>query len=182
MKSSQSDQYQKANSPEEMLDLVDKNDQILGVINREIANKDPKYTHREVAVILVDENNKLLIQKRSEYKSVHPSMWSLTAGHISAGEDPEETAYAELEEELGLTGIDLKFLVKRYNEYSHESHFMYYFIGNYSGEKINFEEAELSEVKFVSESDLEEMIKNSESINLKHLPVLKKVWDKDYKI
>jgi isopentenyldiphosphate isomerase len=182
MNSLQSDQYKKANSPDELLDLVDKNDQVIGVINREVANKDPKYTHREVAIILVDSKNNLLIQKRSEYKSVHPSMWSLTAGHISAGEDPEKTAYIELEEELGLTGIKLKFLVKKYNEYSNESHFKYYFIGEYRGEKINFEEAELSEVKFVSELDLEIMIKNKDSINLKHLPILKKIWNKTYKV
>lgn len=182
MSTSQTDQYKKANSPDEMLDLVDKNDKVIGVINRKIANKDPKYTHREIAVILVDENNRLLIQKRSQYKNVHPNMWSLTAGHISAGDNPEKTAYLELQEELGLKGINLKFIVKNYHEYSHESHFVYYYIGSYSGEKINFEEAELSEIKFVSKIEYEEMVKNGENINLKHLPVLEKVWNKTYKI
>jgi len=172
----------KANSPKEILDLVDKNDVVLGTINREIANKDPNLTHREIAIVLVDKNNKLLIQKRSAYKTVHPNIWSLTAGHVSAGEDPEKTAYIELEEELGLKGIDLKFIVKRYNQYSHESHFMYYFLGKYSGQKIHFEEAELSEIKFISKNDLNEMIEKGESINLKHLPVFEKVWNKSYKI
>lgn len=176
------DHFFKANSPEELLDLVDENDTIIGTINREIANKDPKLTHREISVLLFDINKKTVIQKRSKYKSVHPNMWSLLAGHIPAGADPEETAYSELKEEFGLTGITLNFLTKKLVVYPHESHFMYYFYGKYSGEKIDFDESEVSEVKVVSETELAEMINSGESVNTKYLPILEKIWDGEYKV
>ena len=41
----------KANFPDEILDLVDKNDKIIGEIVRAEANSDPKLFHREVGVL-----------------------------------------------------------------------------------------------------------------------------------
>lgn len=172
----------KANSPAELLDLVDENDTVIGTVNREIANKDQKLTHREVSVLLFDTDKNTIIQKRSKYKSVHPNMWSILAGHIPAGADPEEIAYIELEEEFGLTGITLFFLTKKFVKYPHESHFMYYFYGKYSGEKINFDESEVAQVKVVSKSQLNDMIRSGESFNIKYLPILEKIWSGEYKI
>ncbi len=174
--------FQKANSPQEMLDLVDENDVVIGVINREIANKDPKLIHREISVLLFDKNKNVVIQKRSKYKSVHPNMWSLLAGHIPAGADPEKTAYIELAEEFDLKDIQLHFLTKKFVEYSNESHFMYYFVGEYSGEKITFEESEVSEVRVVSQVALEKMIADGESFNTKYLPILENIWSGTYKV
>ena len=148
----------KANAPEEILDLVDENDTVIGTVKREIANTDPKLTHREVAVLLFDDNKNVVIQKRSKYKSVHPNMWSILAGHVPAGADPEKTAYIELKEEFGLTGIPLTFLTKKFVEYPHESHFMYYYYGKYSGEAIDFDESEVSQVQVISELELSALI------------------------
>lgn len=172
--------YDKANSPEEILDLVDENDVVVGTVERPKANTDPQYTHREISVLLFDDDMRVVIQKRSQYKSVHPNMWSMVAGHIPAGGDPEQTAYIELEEEFGLTGIPLRYLTKKYLEYPHESHFMYYYVGKYTGQKIIFEEAEVSEVKVVSQDELTELIKSGESFNTKYLPILEDIWAGKY--
>lgn len=172
--------HQKANSPEEILDLVDENDVVIGTVPRPLANTDPKYTHREISALLFDENMRVVIQKRSQYKSVHPNMWSMVAGHIPAGGDPEQTAYSELEEEFGLTGITLRYLTKKYLVYPHESHFMYYFVGKYSGQKITFEEAEVSEIEVVSQKKLSELIDSGESFNIKYLPILEDIWAGKY--
>ena len=58
-------QTEKANKPEEVLDLVNANDEVVGTVIREEANTNPKMTHREVAVILVDDQNRILLQKKS---------------------------------------------------------------------------------------------------------------------
>ena len=174
--------FLKANSPEEMLDLVDENDVVIGTVKREIANKDPQLIHREVAVLLFDADKNVVIQKRSKYKSIHPNMWSILAGHIPAGANPEETAYIELKEEFALTGIPLYFLAKEFVTYPHESHFMYYFYGTYSGEEIDFDESEVCEVKVVSELELSQMIESGEPFNIKHLPILQKIWSGEYKV
>lgn len=71
---------QKANSPDELLDQVNDQDEVIGIVARPIANSDPKYTHREISVLLFDDQMRVVIQKRSPYKTVHPNMWSLLAG------------------------------------------------------------------------------------------------------
>lgn len=171
---------EKANSPSEMLDLVDENDMVIGTVPRPEANCNPSLTHREVSVLLFDEQKRVVIQKRSTYKAVHPNMWSMVAGHISAGEDPEKTAYSELAEEFGITDIPLRFLTKKYVRYPHESHFMYYYMGTYSGQKIIFDESEVSAIKILSQEELRAFIASGESFNTKYLPLLEEIWSGIY--
>ena len=172
--------FQKANSPDEVLDLVDMTDTVVGTTPRPEANNDPALTHREISVLLFDSQKRVVIQKRSRYKEVHPNMWSLLAGHVPAGEDPEKVAYQELQEEYGIDNISLQYVTKQYIEYPHESHFMYYFVGAYSGEVIHFEASEISEVRVVSEDQLQKMIQNKESFNTKYLPILAEFWQGKY--
>lgn len=173
---------EKANSPWEILDLVDDHDVVIGTVARPEANAHPELIHREISVLLFDADMRLVIQKRSAYKSVHPNMWSLLAGHIPAGEDPEKIAYIELAEEFGINDISLRFLTKKYVRYAHESHFMYYYVGMYAGQEIVFDESEVSAVKIVSQKELKELIDSGESFNTKYLPLLEEIWSGAYVI
>ncbi|MCB9813447.1 MAG: NUDIX domain-containing protein [Pseudomonadales bacterium] len=170
---------QLANKPEEILDLVDENDEIIGEVVRKKANSSPNLIHREISVIIIDKNNKILLQKRSKYKTVNPNMWSLTAGHVLKGDDLLETAHRELEEELGFD-TSLIFINKKLQKYVWETHFMYYYLGIYDDEVINFESTEVSETKFFSQAELKEFIKNDGLVNLKHIKILDECWDEVY--
>lgn len=171
-----SDSQYIANKPDELLDWVDDQDQVIGQIVRKKANSDPQYTHREVGILVFDNLNRVLLQKRSQHKTVHPGMWSITAGHILSSDDPLETAHTELQEELGFD-VDLVFLEKELHSYDHETHFMYYYLAQYNGEEISLEAAEVEKVDFFSKAELDELIaKNEEPVNLKHLPIINKVF------
>lgn len=88
--------------PEEILDIVNEKDEVIGTEKKEIANKNPQLIHREVGVIIFDLDNKILLQKRSPKKSTNPGRWTVSsAGHVTSGETYEEAAYRELLEELG---------------------------------------------------------------------------------
>jgi 8-oxo-dGTP pyrophosphatase MutT (NUDIX family) len=63
---------------------------------------------RIAAVVLVDRRGWLLLQERDEQAPVDPDKWSMVGGGIEAGEDDTAGALRELEEETGLTGIDLE--------------------------------------------------------------------------
>lgn len=171
------EQLIKANNPEEMLDLVDLNDEVVGVVTRAIANKNPELIHREISVLLFDEQMRVVIQKRSKHKDVNPGLWSLVAGHVPTGAHPEAVAYVELEEEFGLTDIPLKFILKKLVEYPNETHFMYYFVGRYYGQKIDFNTDEVEAVQLVSESELEALQQSGEQFNNKYTPVLQGIWN-----
>jgi 8-oxo-dGTP pyrophosphatase MutT (NUDIX family) len=65
---------------------------------------------RIASVVLVDPRGWLLLQERDEHPRVDPEMWSPVGGGIDEGESDEEGALRELEEETGLSGIDLESL------------------------------------------------------------------------
>jgi 8-oxo-dGTP pyrophosphatase MutT (NUDIX family) len=65
---------------------------------------------RIAAVVLVDRRGWLLLQERDEQAPVDADTWSMVGGGISEGEEATAGALRELEEETGLTGIDLELL------------------------------------------------------------------------
>lgn len=96
----------------ELFDLVNENDEVIGVVKRRDANKNPKLYHRSAVVFVYNERNELFLQKRSSTKDVAPGTWTISAaGHLSRGQTYAEAAQRELLEELGVTG-KLKFIRK----------------------------------------------------------------------
>ncbi len=87
---------------EECFDVVDENDCAVGKLTRSEVHR-RGLRHRAVHVFLFRQDGCMLIHKRSETKEEFPSVWtSSCSGHVSAGEDYDETAPRELLEELGI--------------------------------------------------------------------------------
>src|SRR4051812_48984517 len=63
---------------------------------------------RIAAVVLVDPRGWLLLQERDEHAPVDAEKWSMVGGGIDEGETDTDGAVRELEEETGLTGIELE--------------------------------------------------------------------------
>ncbi len=170
-----SDLLEIANKPNELLDLVNKDDQVIGEVVRKEANSNPDLIHREVAVVIINNNNEVLLQKRSKYKKVNPLVWSMTAGHILKGADIKQTAHRELQEEIGFD-TSLIFLTKKLHRYDWETHFSYYFLGLYNNQEINCELAEVEEVKFVNRQELNKILKYEE-VNQHYLSIIQDLWE-----
>lgn len=116
------------NEPEELIDLVDERDRVIGTVRKGEANRDPALRHREVAV-LIHHGDRLLWQQRSWAKSVMPGTWDVAcAGHVRAGASPEQSAHRELVEELGFD-TDLVFVQRRLVQLANETHFAYVYWG-----------------------------------------------------
>lgn len=147
----------KINGFGEVLDLVDENDNIVGDVLRQDANSNPKLLHREVAILIYNEKNEILLQKRSMKKLVRPGCWtSAAAGHVEKGSDPLDVAHKELKEELGFD-TDLVFVDKMLHKYSHECHFTYWYIGKYTGKEMVIDKDEADVVKFYSPKELDSL-------------------------
>ena len=96
---------------EEIFDVVDELDQVIGQAPRSVVHA-RKMLHRAVHIFVFNSREELLIHLRSATKDESPNTWTSSAsGHLSAGEDYEETAHRELKEEIGLAG-ELEFLHK----------------------------------------------------------------------
>tara|TARA_Y100000310_G_scaffold342287_1_gene444866 strand:+ start:3104 stop:3610 length:507 start_codon:yes stop_codon:yes gene_type:complete len=81
---------------------VNEKDEILGEIPREKAHKEGQL-HRIAAVYLTNDKNEILVQERADWGLDHSA-----AGHVDPGESYLETAKRELQEEIGVSGVELK--------------------------------------------------------------------------
>jgi len=87
---------------EEIFDVVDDRDQIVGTTTRSDVHA-RKLRHRAVHVFLFNLNGELFVQKRAATKDSFPRCYDSSAsGHLNSGEDYDLCAKRELQEELGL--------------------------------------------------------------------------------
>lgn len=117
--------------------------------------------HRIVHVFVMNSKWELLLQQRSKNKWFLPLHWvSSAGGHVSAGETHLQWAKRELQEELWISPElrSLWSIVYRPEENPSFERFIEVFTCKYDGD-INFDTSEVEQVKFVSKSELDEILK-----------------------
>lgn len=92
---------------EEILDLVDENDQVIGQITREQANSlasnNAKGYVRASDMFLINDSGEFWVPKRTEHKRLFPNGLDFSVGgHVESGEDYLTTIIREAEEEINL--------------------------------------------------------------------------------
>jgi isopentenyldiphosphate isomerase len=140
---------------DELIDLVDDRDRVIGSVAKLRANADPALAHREVAV-LISRGRELLFQQRSFAKSVMPGVWDIScAGHLGAGEGPEHGARRELREELGLIA-ELSFAGRTLVRATNETYFAHvYCAAAPGGWRPTIDRAELRAVAWADRARLQ---------------------------
>jgi 8-oxo-dGTP pyrophosphatase MutT (NUDIX family) len=63
-----------------------------------------------VTVLLVNDEKKILILKRSNLVKTYKGLWGGVAGYVEKDEKPYETALKEIKEEVGLENKDVELL------------------------------------------------------------------------
>lgn len=96
----------------ELVDVVDENDQVVATVTRrEIRARD--LLHRCTYVFVRRTSGEVLVHRRTDTKDVHPGAYDLFAGGVcAAGESYDDCARREAAEELGVAGVDLRFLFR----------------------------------------------------------------------
>jgi isopentenyldiphosphate isomerase len=143
----------KTNSPDEILDLVDQNDRVIGEVVKLQADNNPFFTVRKVNVLIYDAENRLLLHQRAANKKVNPLYWSITAaGCVLHKKSPVEIAHCELRQEAGFDA-QLTFLEKVYIRYKYTSYFAYKYIGKYTGQIVAMDIEELADIRFIDKEE-----------------------------
>lgn len=89
---------------EEFIDIVDENGKPTGVsaLKSEIHTKG--HLHNTAHIWLYTSEGHILLQQRAASKAICPLLWDVSvAGHIDAGETPEQAGVRETKEEIGIT-------------------------------------------------------------------------------
>lgn len=137
---------------DELLDLVNDKDEVIGTVYKSEAHSNPDLIHREIALIIFNHKGETLLQQRSSKKKADPLKWVVAcSGHVGAGEAPDDAVKRELKEELGITEIDLEFFGKLFSreERHSESKFYWIYYGFYDNDTFTLDKEEVEDVKWV---------------------------------
>lgn len=131
-----------AQKGEEIFDVVDENDVVVRQETREKVHAEG-LIHRAVHVFVFNKRGDLYLQKRSHLKDKNAGLWdSSVSGHLDTGEDYAEAAVRELEEEIGVSGVEMeKVLSVKPTEQTGWEHVRLY-VAKHSG-AVNFPAAEV---------------------------------------
>lgn len=165
----------------EFFDILDKNGQKTGRIKERSLVHEDGDIHGTVHIWIRRKTEKgydLLLQKRSRQKDSYPGCYDISsAGHISAGDEPLESAIRELEEELGIKATEeqLKEIgihegVMHGNFYgrdfkNHEISTVYVYEEPVDITKLKLQKEEVEEVKWIDAEELIQKVKNNEIKN-----------------
>lgn len=95
---------------EEWVDLVDLENRIVGCTTRADVRKN-NLLHRGVGIMCRNSRGQVYVHKRTDTKDVFPGMYDMfVGGVVGHGESYEAAATREIEEELGVRGVTVRFL------------------------------------------------------------------------
>lgn len=91
----------------EYVDIVDKNDQVIGNISKEEAHQ-KGLLHRTVIAEVMDSKGNWLLVQQAGHKQDAGQFVSPVGGHVSKGETEEDALKREAFEEIGIKGFTYK--------------------------------------------------------------------------
>lgn len=112
-----------------------------------------------VMIAIQNSKGEFLMQKRTQNKG---GDWGITGGHPKYGETPLEGMITEVKEELGIDISDKKLIEFNSGCDGVDCYKMYYIQLDLDLSTLSIQEEELTEVRWFSISELEEMVKTKE--------------------
>ncbi len=155
----------------ELLDVLDENGNPTGKVENKDVIHDTGLWHKEVAVLIQNEKQEYLVQKRAATKKQGPNKWGLTAGHVDTGETYENAMVREIKEEIGIEvkPEELKslgiFKQKYESEKTTNNNYTkyYYYQTNRKIQEYTICEEELSELKYITSKELEDIVEKQDN-------------------
>ncbi|MBP7773866.1 NUDIX domain-containing protein [Candidatus Gracilibacteria bacterium] len=156
--------------PENII-IVDKNDNIVGHIDRDMRKEADIF--RVSALWIINSQGEILLAKRHMSKKSNPGLWGpAVAGTNAVGETYESNIYKEAEEEIGITNtLFLKNIkIERFD--TSAKHFLQWFTikMDMAISEFRLQENEVEEVRWWSKQDLEKELREKPELFLKSMP------------
>lgn len=104
----------------------------------------------EVVAALIVQSQKVLLGQRSARRAFWPGVWDLFGGHVEPGEQQHQALVRELQEELGITPTEWKYLETVSLEGSDPVTVHLYLVTAWSGTPANRQLEEHSDIGWFS--------------------------------
>lgn len=128
---------------------------------KELENMESEFK-QSVHTWIINSKQELLLQKRSANKKHNPNKWANTGGGIKHDETSIEAVVRECKEELGIDvdvkNLEYKMTLQR--EYDYVDIYVLYQDTDINS--IKYQESEVSDVKYFTFQEIEQMINNDE--------------------
>lgn len=159
----------------EKLEELDKYGNPTGkIISREYAHNFGIY-HKAVSLFIINENDEILLQKRSKYKIRNGGLWDVSvSGHVRYGEDDMTAVLRECYEETkyDIKPENVKFLVRykenrKFNEKFIDNAWFNVYVTKVNLPNKKIHDLEVAENKFVSIKELKEKMETYKDLAYK---------------
>ncbi|MBI2617803.1 NUDIX domain-containing protein [Candidatus Gottesmanbacteria bacterium] len=138
---------------DELFDIVDTNDVVVGSATRREVHANKKLIHRSINVLVYNKTGALFFQKRSPTKDTDREKWTIScSGHVERGGDYKEAAHRELQEELGVD-MEIEKVDKFVCFAPYETEMAMVFKASYEGPFL-LNETEISSGTFFTQNEL----------------------------
>ena len=148
---------------EEMYDVFTKDGEFLGTRPASVCKgDDPGFYYKVVRIILLNENNEILIQRRSSNVNYCPLKWELSAsGHVDRGENELDAAIRETKEEIGVS-LDANNMKLIHTSINRNALTYTYIARIKNTTEFTLQKEEVEEVKYVSLYEFKNIIYTDE--------------------
>ncbi len=144
---------------DEMLILVDDEDVVIGHETKQHCHTGEGIPHRAFSIFVFNNDNELLLQKRSDEKPLWPSYWSNSVcSHPRKGESYDEAVRRRLLDEVGMQ-LPVEFLFQfqyqaQYKQLGTENELCSVYVGK-SDDQPMINDREIADWKYVSIDNLQ---------------------------
>lgn len=129
--------------------------------------------YKEIVLFILNNNNQVLLLKRSEKEKYNANKWSVLAGHVEDFDlTIEDAVLREIREELGIVlSSDKLYLIDIKDEMC-ETKFYYTYINRYEDEFI-LQKEEVTSVKWYDINEVIVMMENKDASIISSVRILK---------
>jgi isopentenyl-diphosphate delta-isomerase type 1 len=144
------------------IQIVDDQDRPIGQASKQEAWAQG-LRHRVVRIMVENDQGEILLQHRSPTKDTFPNCWdNSAAGHVDAGEDYLPAAYRELQEELGISGVQLQEIGRYESDETWQGHRLKRFTRvyrlRYNDTPANLEEGTIDGVRWMTTDEIKKLV------------------------
>jgi isopentenyl-diphosphate Delta-isomerase len=148
---------------EELLDIVDDNDRVIGQELRTVVHQ-YGLQHRGIHIFLVTREGKLLVQQRGRQRDTSPLALDCSVSeHVKAGEAYRKAALRGLAEEMGIQAVHIHALIKFKMDYGpNDKEICLLYEGRVNPSRVRFDPVEVERIDFYSLNELDGLIRNGQ--------------------
>ncbi|KXK27282.1 MAG: Isopentenyl-diphosphate Delta-isomerase [candidate division WS6 bacterium OLB20] len=140
----------------ELLDIVDREGNVIGRATRDEAHANPELIHQVVHCWLFNTDGQVLLQQRSLTKDLGAGMWDVAVGgHLMHGETAVTGLAREMEEELGIVALKARLADTYIAGTDSQTEYIYVFTALLPDDtQLQFDQQEIETIAWFDLTDL----------------------------